>query len=228
MSGLNNPLRTKIPEGNLHPSEIQNVNFNAQNNINNKRTILSVQKERSLNFADIEKLKSPGKYNFTSDDGDNKIAGSNTKYMFRNLYGETPLTFLYFSQKNIQNIQNLIRFIVYKEVKQNIDEQNVTDLMIIMRSIFLEYSQHPPLIDETMPEERRVALLKLYTAEVERLNQLVISESIPKILSGLQQYLSYLDDALNQPIPIERPQNVSSAGTRSYRSITQILTGNQL
>jgi hypothetical protein len=229
MSGLNNPIRTKIPNGNLHPSEIQNVNINAEDNIKNKRTILSVQKERGGVFKnDLSDLSSPGRYNFTSNDGDVKIAGSNTKYMFKNLYGETPLTFLFFSGENVNNIQKLIRYFVNKEVGQNIDDQNVTELMVIMRSIFLEYSQHPPLIDELMPSSRRVELLKLYTLEVSRLNQLVINEILPKVISGLQQYLSYLSDISQQPIPNERPKNVSSAGTRTYRSVTQVLTGNQL
>ena len=230
MSGLDNPKRFLVPYGNLQPSEIQNVNINAQNNIMNKRTILSVQKERGQLIPDdkLGDLQSPGRYHFTADDGDQKIAGSNTKYMFRNLYGETPLTFLYFSDKNIENIQNLIRYLVHKEIGQNIDKQNVTEMMIIMRSIFLEYSQHPPLLDEAMPPARRDAVLKLYTMEVDRLNQLVVNETVPKVISGLQAYLDYLRDCSQQPVPIARPQNMSSSGTRQYRSTTQVLTGNIL
>jgi hypothetical protein len=228
MSGLNNPKRFVVPSGNLHPSEIQNVNINAQNNIKSQRSILNVQKEREQPLQGISNLSSPGKYSFTADNGDKQISGSNTKHMFKNLYGETPLTFLYFSDKNVKNIQNLIRYIVSKEIGQNIDEQNVTELMIIMRSIFLEYSQHPPLIDEKMTPERRVAILKLYTNEVDRLNQLVVNESVPKIISQIQAYLDYLKDSSSQPVPIARPENVSSSGTRQFRSITQVLTGNIL
>ena len=227
MSGLDNPKRNLVPSGNIHPSEIQNVNINAQNNIKNQRTILSVQKERTTNYTEPN-LSSPGKYNFSADDGDKQLAGSNTKYMFKNLYGETPLTFLYFSDKNIKNIQNLIRYLVSKEIGQNIDEQNNTELMIIMRSIFLEYSQHPVLLDETMSSERRTAVLKLYTNEVDRLNQLVVNETVPKVISAVQQYFCYLKDSSQPPEQIARPVSVSTCGERSYRSVTQLLTGNIL
>jgi hypothetical protein len=220
--------RFDIPSGNLHPSEIQNVNINATNNIKNERSISSIQKERNqaLVVKDLPNLVSPGKFKFTEDDS--QISGSNTKYLFKNLYGETPLTFLFFSRDNINNIQNLIRYLVHKEVGQTIDKQNVTELMVIMRSIFLEYSQHPPLIDEAMSPEYRAALLKVYTKEVDRLNQLVINETVPKIISGLQAYLDYLKDASTQPVPLPPPQNVSTAGSRAYRSVTQVLTGGQL
>jgi hypothetical protein len=227
MSGLDNPKRFLVPSGNIHPSEIQNVNINAQNNIKNQRTIVSVQKERTTNYTDPN-VTSPGKYNFSADNGDTLLAGSNTKYMFKNLYGETPLTFLYFSDKNVKNIQNLIRYLVSKEIGQNIDEQNNTELLIIMRSIFLEYSQHPELLDETMSPERRAAVLKLYTNEVDRLNQLVVNETVPRVISGVQQYLDYLRDSSQMPEQIARPVSVSTAGTRAYRSVTQVLSGNIL
>lgn len=222
-----NPQRFKIPLGNLHPSEIQNFNINALNNTQNKRTILSVQKEREKSSSSID-LQSPGKFNFSEDNGDTKIAGSNTKHMFKNLYGETPLTFLYFSDKNIENVQNLIKYQIFKEVGQKIDNQNVTELMIIMRSIFLSYSNHPPLIDESMKIDYKNALLNMYTKEVQRLNELVLNETVPKIISGLQQYLHYLKDSTTPLFPISRPENMSTQGTKQYRSITNILTGNIL
>ena len=227
MSGLTNPKRFLIPSGNIHPSELQNVNINAQNNIKNQRTLLSVQKERT-HVLDLQNLESPGRYKFTADDGDAKLSGSNTRYLFKNLYGETPLTFLYFSDKNVKNIQNLIKYVVHKEIGQNIDDQDTRELIVIMRSIFLEYSEHPVLLDETMSPEKRAAVLKLYTNEVDRLNQLVVNETVPKVISQLQQYLDYLRDCSTQPIPIARAKNVSTSGTRTLRSITQLLSGNIL
>jgi hypothetical protein len=224
---MNNVNRFKIPSGNLHPSELQDTNTNNAF-IKNQRTILAVQNERSRALAttDLPNLKSPGRYNFTSDD--TTISGSNTKSMFKNLYGETPLTFLFFSDKNIENIQRLLRFVVHKEIGQNIDNQDSTELMIVMRSIFLEYSRHPKLIDDTMSYQMKNALLKQYTNEVDRLNQLVVNETVPRIISGLQQYLDYLRDASTQPIPHQLPKSMSSAGTKTYRSVTSVLIGSSI
>jgi hypothetical protein len=100
--------------------------------------------------------------------------------------------------------------------------------MIVMRSIFLEYSRHPKLIDDTMSYQMKNALLKQYTNEVDRLNQLVVNETVPRIISGLQQYLDYLRDASTQPIPHQLPKSMSSAGTKTYRSVTSVLIGSSI
>ena len=213
---------------NIHPSIFQNDSNNITSNLKNDRTLLSLTNTREEIYGtrDIKTLASPGKYNLTSDDND--LKGSNTRFLFKNLYGETPLTFLFFSKDNINNIQRLIRMIVYKQVQVVIDNQNINDLQIVMRSIFLAYSRHPKLIDDTMPEEERTALLRLYTKEVDRLNQLVINEVVPLVISGLQQYLIYLKDS-SSPLRVGPvPEYVSSSGEREYRSITEVLSGNSV
>ena len=127
---------------------------------------------------------SPGSFNFTIDD--KKVSGSNTRYLFKNLYGETPLTFLFFSDKNIQNIQNILRYNVYKQTNYTIDNQSTNELMIIMRSLFLEYSAHTKLLDEYMSDDERRELLEKYTIEVARLNKIVIDAVLPKVISQIQ------------------------------------------
>lgn len=190
-----------------------------------KRTLLTITEERSkrLTSTKIDELKSPGKYNLTPDD--KQISGSNTRFLFKNLYGETPLTFLFFSDKNIKNIQNLVKFNVHKQINYIIDDQSTNELMIIMRSIFLEYSAHPPLIDEKMSEKERQVLFKKYTNEVDRLNKIVVHEIVPKIVSQIQQYVDYLRDASQQPYYMDKPKNESVKGQKQYRSVTQVLTG---
>ena len=216
----------------FHPSVFQNNSVNnVKTNMQHDRTLIGLKEEREnkLGFKgtfDISKLSAPGNYNFTSDD--KMLSGSNTRHLLKNLYGETPLTFLFFSKDNINNIQNVIRMLVYKQMNYMIDNQSIIDLEIIMRSIFLAYSEHPLLIDEKMPEAQKKALLVLYTKEVTRLNDIVINEIVPKICSQLQQYLSYLKDSSTPIQPIPRSLNVSNAGTRTYRSITSTLLGTTL
>ena len=217
-----------LEQPDLHPSYFQDDLKNIKDNMQNQRTLLSVREEREKALAvdDLKKLQSPGKYNFTVDD--ESLKGSNTNSMFKNLYGETLLTFLFFSDKNVQNIQKLTRMTVYRHTKQVIDNQSNTELLVVMRSIFLAYSQHPKLIDESMSEKERKVLLAQYTGEVDRLNQLVIDTCVPLIVSQLQQYLVYLHDASSPLRVMEKPLSTSVKGTKNYRSQTQVLVGGDL
>lgn len=189
------------------------------------RTLMSIRKQRAQRLTNdkVEDLVSPGSFKLTPDD--QKVSGSNTRFLFKNLYGETPLTFAFFSNKNIQNIQNLIKYVVNKEMGYVVDNQSTNELMIIMRSIFLEYSLHPKLIDESMSDEEKKILIKKYTDEVDRLNKIVINSIVPKIISQIQQYIDYLKDASQQPYQMDKPQNVSVQGQKQYRSTTQVLFG---
>jgi hypothetical protein len=187
--------------------------------------MIRTQRGQRLTSENVENLKSPGSFKLTVD---NKISGSNTRYLFKNLYGETLLTFLFFSEKNIDNIQNLIKFVVHRETKYVIDNQSMNELLIIMRAVFLEYSRHPKLITEDMSKKERNELLKQYSQEVERLNTIVINQIVPKIISQLQQYIDYLKDASEQPYYMDKPQNDSIKGQREYRSTTQVLIGSDL
>jgi hypothetical protein len=214
--------KDQVSEPKFHP-----IMFEGQSDYQRK-TLPDIEKERGqrLPKGDVSSLVSPGRHNFTTDD--HKIAESNTKYLFKNLYGETLLTYLFFSDKNIQNIQNVMKLLVFKEYNYIIDDQSVNELMIIMRSIFLEYSAHPPLIDESMTPEEKARLQLMYKAEVARLNEIVISTVVPRVISQLQGYLDYLRDAKEQPYQMETPKNDSIKGQRNYRSVTQVLTGSTL
>lgn len=189
------------------------------------RTLQSITKQRGqrLTSETVEQMISPGSFNFTIDD--KKVSGSNTRYLFKNLYGETPLTFLFFSDKNIQNIQNILRYNVYKQTNYTIDNQSTNELMIIMRSLFLEYSAHPKLLDESMSDDEKRELLEKYTIEVARLNKIVIDAVLPKVISQIQQYVDYLRDSSKQPYYMDKPKNESVQGMKQYRSATQVLLG---
>ena len=217
-------MNIQLSKPDLHISSFQQLDTS---NLKNDRTLLSVttDREKRIETSDLDKLSSPGSFNF--NDGV-ELTGSNTRHLFKGLYGETPLTFLFFSKDNIDNIQNLIRHTVYKELNVVIDPQDSTELMIIMRSLFLEYHRHPKLIDQSMDEKTLKILLKQYSDEVARLNELVINETVPRVLSQLQQYVDYLRDSAAPRIPLEKPESVTVTGTRAHRSITSVLTGNNL
>lgn len=174
----------------------------------------------------IQSLPAGNKYGLSSND--DNITKSNTKHLFRNLYGETLLTYLFFSEKNINNIQDVIKYLVHEETKFVVDKQSYNELLIVMRSIFLEYSAHPKLIETTMSVEEKNALYKKYTNEVKRLNEIVINTIVPKVVSQMIQYMGYLKDISQQPQYMERPSSNSIKGEREYRSVTDVLTGSGL
>lgn len=189
-----------------------------------KRLLLNINKEgiRDIQYT----IESPGKYKFNGNESEQDPNKSNTKYLFKDLYGETPLTFLFFSNGNVINIQKLIKYIVFKETSHIIDDQSKNELLIVMRAIFLEYHKHPKLITDTMTTSEKSKLLEKYKEEVFRLNDITINRIVPKVVSQLKQYLDYLRDSSTQPYRTEIP--INSSGEREYKSITQVLIGGDL
>ena len=59
-----------------------------------------------------------------------------------------------------------------------------------------------------------------FNQQINDLNKLVLNYCVPNILQEVQTYLGYLDDVQQLPNPIELPQNLSSAGTKTLRSVT--------
>lgn len=122
-----------------------------------------------------------------------------------NIQQSTNLSNLYFSEQNINNIQNQIRFNVYKATGQTIGRQSDTELKIIMRSYYLQYGKNDP---------------NNLKAQVLELNSFVLNYCTPKIIDELKQHLGYIQDIQNLPMPLERPMNMSSAGTKYLKSVT--------
>lgn len=120
---------------------------------------------------------------------------------FRNategLWSETLLSHAFFSQNNIQIIQNAIRAGVYKRSNGQyvIAPQDCDSLKIIMRSVFLQYSANQ--------------LLNI-TQQIEELNSIVYNYCIQQIYSEAQGYMKYIDDASTLVIPIAHPVQASS------------------
>lgn len=137
---------------------------------------------------------------------DYKIENKNyTSKAVNNIQQSTDLSNLYFSEENINNIQNQIRFNVYKSTGQIIGRQSDTELKIIMRSYYLQYGKNDP---NNLKEQ------------ILELNSFVLNYSTPKIIDELKQHLGYIQDIQNLPMPLERPMNMSSAGTKFLKSVT--------
>jgi hypothetical protein len=114
----------------------------------------------------------------------------------------TPLNTAYFSPANIQIVQNKIRREVYDRSGGEflIDEQSVDELMIVMRAMYLQYSQNRP--DQI-------------SEQIATLNQIVADWCVPKILAECSMHKTYLRDIQNLPVPMEHPMLLTRTGSKS-------------
>ena len=104
----------------------------------------------------------------------------------------TVLSDAFFSGRNIQIIQNGIRAGVYQlsNGQYIVGEQNRDELLIVMRSIFLQYSKNLPTnISE----------------QITYLNKLVLDYSVGQVYGEAQGYMKYKYDASHMYEPIARP-----------------------
>lgn len=106
--------------------------------------------------------------------------------MLRGIQEPSVFSMLYFSSENINEVQRLIKYNVYKQANFRIDNQSEQEILIIMRTIYLEFSK--------IPQKQ-----EYYTYEIARLNQLVVERAIRIILSEIAQQKKYIFDITNRP-----------------------------
>lgn len=138
---------------------------------------------------------------------DKNIENNFEKTMLTGIYEPTTLNQLYFSKENLNIIQDQLRHNIYivSNNKYIVDKQSDIDLQIIMRSIFL---QHSPNLQDNI------------TKQIEYLNKLVIDWATPRIITEIEQYNGYINEVQYMPTPIDRPQNLSSKGEKTLKSVT--------
>jgi hypothetical protein len=139
------------------------------------------------------------------------------------LYDSTPLILAYFSNKNINNLQNLLRYNIYQEIKMVVDKQSRDELVAVMQSIYIMNARHPQL-----PQKRFTkALQKEYTMELLRLNEITIRRMLPHVISAIQQHVDYIRDITNPAsrMYLDKPISDNIKGERQYPSVTKIFTG---
>lgn len=153
----------------------------------------------------VSNIKSGNQFKMFTENNNNSNTAKETI-----LYGtvtRSVLSDLYFSEKNMQHLQDMLRHQVYlaSNKEYQIGNQNNTDLQIIMRAMYLQYAKHLPYNIK---------------GQIEELNRYVIEFSLPKIMSEIKQYVHYINDIESLPAELPLPLNVSSAGTRTLASVT--------
>ena len=112
-----------------------------------------------------------------------------------------PISSLFFSEENVNAIQEAIRYQVYmrSEGKHVIDKQSETELFVIMRAMYLQNARHKQY--------------DLY-GQIQDLNKLVLDYCVPRILVEIDQYMFYKNDISKLPVPLERGQLSSTKGSK--------------
>ena len=122
------------------------------------------------------------------------------------LLEETPLSKSYFSQSNLDSIQQQIIEQVYKNSGHQISRQSDMQAQIIMRSTFLTYGKNDPCSS--------------VQSQIATLNKIVVNQSIEKIIPEIEQYLGYRRDIAKAPQVMPLSTNVSNKGNKTYSLFT--------
>ena len=104
----------------------------------------------------------------------------------------------YFSNENLNYLQNLILSIFEDKHKIKLNRQSDIELRIIMKGIYNQYGLRTNTKDE-----------------LHYLNEITINEMYKQIKSGLQQYFHYIDK-INNPI---HPLNYGQHTRESSKTI---------
>lgn len=139
------------------------------------------------------------------------LAGVDTfaKEAIAGLQTPTPLSEAFFSRKNLNTIQDEIRYRVHisSGKKYTIDRQDDDAVKVRMRGVYLLWAQH------------RVGDLP---AELAELNERVISDAVREVLSAVEHFIRYRHDIALYPLPLERPTDPSMRGTKGTYTASNV------
>jgi hypothetical protein len=154
-------------------------------------------------YTDIDNVNSNERNNWATEN-------SIQKSLLKSVYTPTPLGEVFFSLDNIKRLQNKIKKSVFVETKGKYKlqiDQNESDLLVVMRAVYIQDSYNSPY---------RII------HQVKELNEKVINRILPDMITNIKQNEEYLN-IIDKPIdPIPLPVNVSRAGRLSLPSVTTI------
>jgi len=137
-------------------------------------------------------------FNYPTE-SENTFAGD----MLRGNWDHTVLSDTFFTRSNANKIQAEIKKEVYRmsgTKKYVIDNQDIDELKMIMRAMYLQYAKNNTFNIE---------------GQINELNDLVVKWASPRIMSEIESYNYYLNDISHLPVPLPQPMHMSSAGTKS-------------
>ena len=114
----------------------------------------------------------------------------------------------FFSDENISLINKQLIMSIYKKTKGQIkiNEQSNESLVIVLRYIYIQYAKHLPY---------NIA------GQIKDLNCHVVGEILPKIITEVNQRITYLEEINNPRKMMPLPINVNK-GHREIQSVSSI------
>lgn len=128
------------------------------------------------------------------------MASSVVKERIHFRHSSTTLNEQFFSPENVNYLQDEIRNTVRQMVRADIDRQSEVDLMLVMRSYYLQYAENNAMNTES---------------ELRTLNERVVNFCANRIAVEVEAYRHYRKDILDFPAPIARPIDTQIYGTRT-------------
>ena len=135
----------------------------------------------------------------------------NTSYrdITKTIVERSPVSDMFLSHNNVKHLKGLICSTVYRQsggkYRISPEAQSDNDLLLVMRSIFLNNAKH-------LPDQIK--------EQVAELNYLVLLDMVPRVISNAQHHLSFIRDHSQQGLHMDRPQYMSTTGTRSNQSVS--------
>lgn len=128
----------------------------------------------------------------------------------KGIQSDSELSKIFFSDENIKRLQRKLRKEVLvrtnRQFRLEVDQEQ-KDLIISMRAVYMEQARFLP---------------GQIVRQIKVLNQKVVNDILPGMITELRQYYGYLKE-INKPLePIMRPMNVNNAGRRTLPSVTTV------
>lgn len=129
----------------------------------------------------------------------NNIQNNKPKNM-TGTFTKNSLSDIYFSQSNIDLLQDSIIKGVFETSGTKIVKQSEDELLIIMRSIYLQYGKN---LDYNIQ------------GQINELNEHILRYCIPNINSSIKQYNGYIKDITKEQEVMDMPQSVNTKGDKT-------------
>lgn len=133
----------------------------------------------------------------------------NYLYSFIKNNEQTPVSRIFFSKKNLDYLQDMIKKIVFKETGHTIGRQSDSELLIIMRGEYLQKVKNLPYD---------------YDRQVAEINYHVIKYAVyEQILPKVKGYNIFLNDNLRKNVVLEQPMHTDHKGTKLNRGFADLI-----
>ena len=120
-----------------------------------------------------------------------------------NEMSETPLTALYFSDKNVEAVHAAIQYRIHQQQNVRIQKQSDNELRVIMRGMYFLHGQNR--LDDVV-------------GQVRELNNHAITFAVNQITTQIKQYKAFQIHQNELPTPMVLPKNMSIKGQNSLHT----------